>query len=94
MPGMSLRRAKNLVGKDCTGVDETGGQFYIKFKIPITQSESARIAELREACGVDSLKKQKGKGRDKNSYAVGKVPVSKDPRNGGSLHLSKYYAKA
>ena len=93
MPGIGLRRAKNIVGGDCIGIDETDGQFYIKFKIPITPSESYRISQLREACGEDSLQKKKGKGNDKKTYAVGKVPVSKDPRNDGSLELSKFYAK-
>ena len=92
MSGLNLRKAKNLVGEDCIGVDVTDGEFFIKFKVAITQANSEKIAELREASGAESLKKQKGSGKDKKSYAVGKVPVSKDPRNGGSLNLSKHYA--
>ena len=94
MPGINLRRAKNLVGTDCTGVCDENGQFYIKFRVEISKREEARLTELRIACGVDSLRRDKGDGKNaKKSYAVGKVPVDRDPRNNGSLELSKYYAK-
>jgi len=93
MPGTNLRRAKNLIGTNCTGIVAHDGKFFIKFKVEISKKNEPAIAQLRMLCPESDFKRQKGKGTSSKQFVSGIVEVSKDPRNNGSLNLSEHYAR-
>ena len=77
-----LRKAKAIVGKSCTGVEEKDGKFFIKFSV---SDKDSRIDVLREM-SIVQLKKSK-------TGVYGKIQVNSDPCNGSGEDLSKHYEK-